>query len=186
LRAVDATRPHEESRVRSPAVILLFEQNVDGTTGGSYRSMLYLVKLMDRTRFRPIAAFYREHDLLPEYRANAEKTILLRYPKPFDWAGRWRNATNGRRYPLFGVVLAAQKVANIFRMSVFQIVRGVVVLARERVDVLHLNNGVTVGNELVIAAKLLGRKCVLHQRGILPIPWGNAFPRGPPSWGSPG
>jgi glycosyltransferase involved in cell wall biosynthesis len=50
------------------------------------------------------------------------------------------------------------------------LLRNLFVLLRERVDVLHLNNGVTIGAEFLIAAKLLGLKCVIHQRGITPVP----------------
>lgn len=158
----------------SPTTVLLIEQNLDGTTGGSYRSMLYLVKLMDRRRFRPIAAFYRDHDLMEEYRAAASRTLLLRYPSPVDWVRGRVPPGGGLRRLLLHPLRYLQKVVNFFRVSVYLVARGIVLLAREHVDLLHLNNGVTAGNELVLAAKLLGRRCIIHQRGIGPVPRWNA------------
>lgn len=155
----------------APLRILYVEQNLDGTTGGSYRSLLYLLKGLDKREYAPIVAFYRSHELLDEYRSAGCRTMLLRYPQPFDLV------SGARRVPALGGVLARlagllQKALNLVWVSGFLFIRGVWLLMRERIDVLHLNNGVRVGNELLVASKVLGIPCVIHQRGITPItPW---------------
>lgn len=49
----------------SPVKVLYCEGNVDGTVGGSYYSLLYLVKYLDRAKYYPIVVFYTEHGILP-------------------------------------------------------------------------------------------------------------------------
>ena len=43
-----------------PARILYCEGNVDGTIGGSYFSLLYLIEGLDRARYEPLVVFHRE------------------------------------------------------------------------------------------------------------------------------
>ena len=91
------------------------------------------------------------------------------YPKPVDLtSGLSRLGRAGR--VLLPLASLLQKAINVAWVSGALFVRNIAVLLRERVDVLHLNNGVTVGAEFLLAAKLLGRKCVIHQRGITPVP----------------
>jgi glycosyltransferase involved in cell wall biosynthesis len=149
--------------------ILYVEQNVDGTTGGSYRSLLFLLRGLDRTAFTPIVAFYREHELLGDYEAAGCRTMLLWYPKPFNFTNAVRRLGILGRL-LLPIVALVQKVVNVAWVSGALFFRNLRLLVRERVDVLHLNNGVTVGAEFLIAAKLLGLKTVIHQRGITPVP----------------
>jgi glycosyltransferase involved in cell wall biosynthesis len=155
----------------SPLRVLYVEQNVDGTTGGSYRSLLYLVKGLDKQAYTPLVAFYREHELLDEYRAAGCRTMLLSYPRPIDFVTPTA-ALGAVGRLLSPLVRLAQRVGNLFWMSVFLFFRGLLLLRRERIQVLHLNNGVSVGNEWLVASRLLGIRCVIHQRGIAPItPW---------------
>ena len=49
------------------ARILYVEGNVDGTIGGSYLSLLFLVSGLDRTRFDPLVVFARENKLIPRF-----------------------------------------------------------------------------------------------------------------------
>lgn len=177
-----ATLPDSKLRERTrsaarPLRILYIEQNVDGTTGGSYRSLLYLLKGLDKHTHTPLVAFYREHELLPEFESVAARTMLLFYPLPIDLVSRVRRlGPIGRALaPLAGVV---QKLTNLVWVSSFLFLRGLFLLIRERIDILHLNNGVRVGNEMLVASKLLGIRCIIHQRGITPLtPWSSWLAR---------
>lgn len=154
--------------------ILFIEQNLDGTTGGSYRSLLHLVRRVDRSLYRPVVAFYRDHDLMPRYRATGCEILLLRYPSPVDLRRAWSGSGSTWGVPLRGLASFVQRVANLFRMSTFLLLRNLYLITRKKIDLVHLNNGVTDGSELLLAAKLLGRKVVIHQRGIGPVPRWNA------------
>ena len=97
--------------------------------------------------------------------------MLLSYPRPIDLVT-----------PIAALGVVGRLLAPVVRLDPAgrQPVLGVwlsvsqrpALLLRERIQVLHLNNGVSVGNELLVASKLLGIRCVIHQRGIAPItPW---------------
>jgi glycosyltransferase involved in cell wall biosynthesis len=164
-----ASSEASSARLARPLKILYVEQNVDGTTGGSYRSLLFLLRGLDRSAFTPIVAFYREHELLGDYQKAGCRTMLLWYPKPVDMLGPLvRLGAAGRMLKPLGRVV--QKAVNVGWVSGALFFRNLLLLLRERVDVLHLNNGVTVGAEFLLAAKLLGLKVVIHQRGITPVP----------------
>lgn len=154
--------------------ILFAEQNLDGTTGGSYRSLLHLVKRLDRSRYRPVVAFYRDHDLMPAYRASGCEVLLLHYPTAVNLRRRWEGAARRWGAPLRLLISLVQPATNLIRVSGFLLLRNLYMIGRRGIDVVHLNNGVTVGAELLVAAKLLRRKLVIHQRGIGPVPRWNA------------
>jgi glycosyltransferase involved in cell wall biosynthesis len=149
--------------------ILYVEQNRDGTIGGSYRSLLLLLQGLDHQIYLPIVAFYRGHELLDDFRRAGCRTLVLWYPTPIDLTTPLRGigAPGRLLLPLFRLL---QKVLNFWWVSIPLFVRNVALLLRERIDILHLNNGVGVGAEFLVAAKLLGLKCVIHQRGIGPLP----------------
>ena len=53
-----------------PQRILYVEGNTDGTIGGSYFSLLFLVQGLDRRRYEPVVVFQREHTLWSRLRAD--------------------------------------------------------------------------------------------------------------------
>lgn len=149
--------------------ILYVEQNRDGTTGGSYRSLLFLLRELDRQAYAPAVAFYREHELLNDFRAAGCETLLLWHPDAVDLVSR-TNALGAIGKVLRPLASVVQKPINAGGVSAILLIRNLWLLIVGGYDVLHLNNGVTVGAEFLIAAKLLGRRCVIHQRGITPVP----------------
>ena len=52
-----------------PLRIVYCENNVDGTIGGSYYSLLYLVQGLGRRDYAPIVVFKREHRLMERFQA---------------------------------------------------------------------------------------------------------------------
>lgn len=167
--ASDMDRVQPRAKPIAARRILYVEQNRDGTTGGSYRSLLFLLRGLDRMAFTPVVGFYREHELLDDFRRAGCRTLLLWYPKPLDLTTPLaaRGAFGGLLMPFARV---AQKVVNFAWVSAALFVRNLTLLLRERIDVLHLNNGAGNGSEFLIAAKLLRLKCVVHQRGISALP----------------
>lgn len=153
-----------------PHTILYLERNRDGTIGGSYRSLLYLIQLLDRQRYHPIVVFYRDHHLVEEFRKAGCKVLLLGYPDAIRFVGGGEAGDNLAGRYLRGVMLLLQKIVNFFHGTIRVFVRDLLLLVRERVHLVHLNNGMLTEPELLIAAKLLGVKTVVHQRGIGPLP----------------
>jgi glycosyltransferase involved in cell wall biosynthesis len=154
--------------------VLYLERNVDGTIGGSYRSLLYLVKGLPKDAYEPIAVFYRAHHLVEEFKKAGCQVLLLRYPSTVRLVDRlpilrrWRLPA-----PISAAVRLLQKGLNFVHGAGSLFVLWLFVLLKERVHVVHLNNGVMSGTELLLASCLLGVKTVVHQRGIGELP--NAF-----------
>lgn len=148
----------------NPVKILYCENNVDGTVGGSYYSLLYLVKNLDRRRYHPIVIFYFEHRLLPAYQAAAE-TYVWEKAKTFTFGGPHKKIWKWLR-PIRPIALVFQKALNVLHEFVFPALARAWYLKRNGVHIVHLNNSILYNHEWMFAAKLAGVKCVTHERGI--------------------
>lgn len=148
-----------------PIKIAYCEHNVDGTVGGSYYSLLYLVKGLDRARYEPIVIFYTHHSLLSAFRDAGVETHVWPQPPAFSFGA---TARGWLRPPL----LLLQKGLNVLRTFVIPAVVRVWFLRRRGVHIVHLNNSVLYNHDWMLAAKLAGRTCVTHERGI-----NDRFPR---------
>lgn len=150
--------------------ILYLERNVDGTIGGSYRSLLYLVRLLDKARYRPIVAFYREHHLIDEFRKAGCTVMLLTYP-PVIRLVDWKPLAD---YPILSPlrwsIVIVQKSLNFLLGNLRIFIGNLALLTKGHIDLVHLNNGMLTAPELLFASKLLGVKTVVHQRGINKLP----------------
>jgi glycosyltransferase involved in cell wall biosynthesis len=146
-----------------PARVVYVEGNTDGTIGGSYFSLLFLVQGLDRARYEPIVVFQREHALWSRFEATAAVRLEPK-PQPFRFASRARAATSPVRWlalPL-GVLQSAANVL-LFLATAGRYAR---LLRRERADLLHLNNSITRTHDWMLAARLARVPCVVHERGI--------------------
>jgi glycosyltransferase involved in cell wall biosynthesis len=132
--------------------MLYVEGNVDGTIGGSYFSLLFLVSGLDRTRFEPIVVFAAENGLLPRFAAEGIRTLIV------------PPASADPNSKLAGTVLA--KAINFWRGFVLEPLRLARLLRRERIDLVHLNNSIRRNHAWIVAARLLGIPCITHERGI--------------------
>ena len=146
----------------APAPILYCENNVDGTVGGSYYSLLYLLKGLDRSRYSPIAVFYTEHSLLPAYREAGVETIV--WPKRRAFA--FGTGLPGWFQWAQPAVLALRKAVNFGATFLIPALSRAWFLRRRRVALVHLNNSVLYNHDWMLAARLAGVKCVTHERGI--------------------
>ncbi len=152
--------------VPSPADVrvLYCEGNTDGTIGGSYFSLLFLIQGLKGSRYRPYVVFHRANRLQPRFvEAGADVRVLEKRP-PFRCGVV--DSAFGRRHPvLVAPTRLFQRALNFARFlaSVFE---RAVLLRRLRVGLLHLNNSVTRSHEWMLAALLTRTPCVVHERGI--------------------
>lgn len=149
----------------APARVLYCEGNADGTVGGSYFCLLYLVKGLDRCRYDPVVVFQHEHSLLPEFHEAGVQTLIWPKPDPFTF-GDHPSAWPGNTRLLRSAVGAIQKVLNFFRRFVFTALVRAWFLRREGIAVVHLNNTIQYNHDWMLAAWLARVKCVVHERGI--------------------
>jgi glycosyltransferase involved in cell wall biosynthesis len=139
--------------------IVFCENNVDGTVGGSYYSLLYLVKGLDKQRYEPTVVFYTEHALLPAYRDAGIDTQVWPRARAFSFGASARG-------PLRAPLLVVQKALNVVRTFVVPAIVRAWYLVRQRVDIVHLNNSVLYNHDWMLAARLARRRCLTHERGI--------------------
>jgi glycosyltransferase involved in cell wall biosynthesis len=144
---------HAEMRPPVPAKRILYvEGNVDGTIGGSYLSLLFLVSGLDRGRYDPLVVFARENELMPRFHERNVRTMVCPPARPARWRG-----------PLGRLCAKAVNFANGIAWQPLRLAR---VLQREQADLVHLNNSITRNHPWIIAARLAGVPCITHERGI--------------------
>lgn len=148
-----------------PARVLYCEGNADGTVGGSYFCLLYLVKGLDRSRYEPMVVFQNEHSLLPEFHEAGIRTVIWPKPTSFTFGDRLSDRPGVPRF-IQTAGLAIQRVLNFFRKFVFTAMTRTWFLSREGVQIVHLNNTIQYNHDWMLAARLARVKCVVHERGI--------------------
>ncbi len=132
--------------------VLYVEGNVDGTVGGSYFSLLYLVSGLDRTRYEPLVAFCAPTPLRSRFEAAGVRTIV----RPLAPAVRLKGPV-GR---------LSAKLVNLIRGLMIEPIRLARLMRAERVNLVHLNNSITRNHPWILAARAARIPCITHERGI--------------------
>lgn len=146
-----------------PSKVAYCEGNLDGTIGGSYFSLLFLVSRLDRRRFEPVVVFRRDHALMDRFREAGVEIEIVPPPEPVTWGLR-QSEILGSKW-LLPVVLA-RKAVNLFRTFIWDALVITRWLNRRNVNLLHLNNSVTRNHSWMLAARIAGIPCITHERGI--------------------
>lgn len=141
--------------------ILYVEQNKDGTVGGSHYSLLDTIRYLDRNRFSPRVLFYRKHSLFDEFQALCPTFVM----PPRDCVA-FASKLPRRLGPLGTVLRHMQKGINLFRCVLPSLIERLCFLRAHRVDLVHLNNAVNRGYYWVVACRIVGVKCITHNRGL--------------------
>lgn len=145
--------------------VLYCENNVDGTIGGSYYSLLYLVKGLDRQRYSPLVVFYTDHALLLTFREAGIDTRVWRKVTSFTFGAdpRWSRGLLRLVRPL---ALTLQKALNFMLGFLLPAMARALFLRWNGVKIVHLNNSILYNHDWMLAAKLARARCVSHERGI--------------------
>ena len=159
------SRRHISTETQKPARVLYCEGNVDGTIGGSYFSLLYLVTNLDRSRFEPIVVFHEDNDLIPTFREHGVETKVIQKEQPFAFLGRG-SPVNGRLGAILLPLVVMRKIVNMLRFLVIGSARRALFLRKNNIDLLHLNNSVIRNHDWMIGAMLSRTRCITHERGI--------------------
>lgn len=138
----------------APKRVLYVEGNVDGTIGGSYFSLLFLVSALDRSRYEPLVVFAADNSLRPRFEERNVRTMVRRPAPPIVM-----------RAP--GLAWVA-KALNFITGAVLEPLRLAFVMRRERIALIHLNNSIVRNHSWMIAARLTRIPCITHERGINP------------------
>jgi glycosyltransferase involved in cell wall biosynthesis len=159
-----APQPAAKSREAAPTPVrvIYLETNVDGTIGGSYYSLLYLVKGLDRNRYSPLVVFHTEHTLLPRFQEAGIETVVLPPAMPRTFASRFQSSSVVVR----DCASFLQKAANVTLFFAWQAIARALWLRSQGAQIVHLNNSIVKNHDWMLAARLSGVACVTHERGI--------------------
>ncbi len=150
--------------------ICFVEINQDSTIGGSYYSLLFLVEGLDKSIWEPIVVFYQRHRLVPRFEEAGAKVIIMDVPRVLNL----RRSSFGRRLSARGalgtgvlkVLSVGQKLWNFTISQTRTVHRLADFLKENRVDLVHLNSGIELNHEWMLAARLRHIPCISHERWI--------------------
>jgi glycosyltransferase involved in cell wall biosynthesis len=143
--------------------VLYVELNQDGTVGGSYFSLLNTIRCLDRSAYEPLVMFYEEHSLFDRFQELGLTPLVFGKPQ-----GKQLVCSHSR-WKVF--MLIFQKLYNFLMVSMIPYAKSILFLLRNGIDLIHLNDTASGGIEWLLAAKILGKKCVTHQRGFSAFDW---------------
>lgn len=144
--------------------VLYCEGNTDGTVGGSFFSLLYLVSGLDKTKYNPIVVFHNEHSLLPQYHAAGIQTLIIPAYKPAIYGmGQIPRCITWLAHPCRDIF---QKAVNFSQGFVGRALHYARLLRELNIDIVHLNNSIVRNNDWMLGAMLARVPCITHERGI--------------------
>lgn len=135
--------------------IVYIEANRDGSIGGSYYSMLYLIEGLNKEKYEPHVIFYQNNPLIPDYKKSTPFVYVYDFhpyvSQPLKRLGdyiKWP-------YRFFvGIILKQLPIKKIINEI--------------KPDLVHLNNGHDAMHEWVLACYFNKIKIVIHDRGTRP------------------
>ncbi len=132
--------------------ILYIEANRDGTVGGSYYSLLYLIQRLDKSKYEPHVLFCQEHFLLSEFKKVTPNVYVDNFGP--SSSNSVENLADLFKWPyrLLTKVLLKQ-------FTISKIINNI------RPDIVHLNNGYSALHEWILACRMNKIKIVAHDRG---------------------
>lgn len=135
--------------------ILYIEANMDGTIGGSYYSLLYLLEGLNKDRYEPFVIFCEDNILIPKFRNVTKSVILYNYEPSSSYP--LRTCRDFIKLPL--------RFCKHLLFKQFDLRK---ILLSIRPDLVHLNNSYTSNHEWILACWLNNAKIIAHDRGSRP------------------
>jgi len=145
--------------------ILYCDSNIDGTIGGAQYSLFYLVRGLNKEKFKPIVIFYSEHTLLDTYKNAGIETHIFSRPSPINLVQHIKSNSQ-YFYPIRKLTEVFQSTINFCKFFLFTSVKYAFYLRKHNIDIVHLNNSVLRSNDWKLACILTRTKCISHERGI--------------------
>lgn len=138
--------------------VLFLEHSTDGTIGGSHMCLLEICRHLDTDQYQAVVCFFESNSLISDFRAAGAEVHVLRLP------GNW---IPYRALPGF-IARGLGFSVNIVRALIVRTIIWWVLLRRLKIDIVHINNACGYDHDLMLAARLARRRCLVHERGIQP------------------
>lgn len=132
--------------------ILFIEANRDGTVGGSYYIILYIVQRLDKTKYEPHILFCQENELIPEFKKVTPHVYVNNFgPSGSEPVNDFDDLIKWPYRFLKQTILKQPKLKQIIN--------------KIKPDLVHLINGYHSMHEWMLACYLHGIKVVAHDQG---------------------
>ena len=142
--------------------ILYVDGTADGTIGGSHFCLCSMLEKLDKRKFYPVVVFYENHKVADKLRsAKIESHIISRMQ-----AVNFRNKFQKRSLFNDLVLLFLQKSLNFIFRSIYPFLCNCIFLIKHRINLIHLNNSLSLNKDWMFAAIILGVKIISHERGV--------------------
>lgn len=155
---------HRAGPTEGQATIAFFENGI--AFGGAITCLAALIQTLDRKRFRAVVlSSHNDEDSRRVIEETKGKFVFFRQyrrSKRISDIAWWM----GQRNPLLRYFLLTPLLLGETALRVWYGLKAWRLLAGQRVRIVHLNNSMAANQEGIVAAKLLGAKCILHLRAF--------------------
>lgn len=138
--------------------ILFLEHSTDGTIGGSHLCLLEICHNLDPNKFQAVVVFFESNPLIDDFRATGAEVHILKL------AANW---VPPKFIPNFVARVLSFSV-NLARVLLVRTAAWSLLLRRLKIDIVHINNACGYDHDLMLAARLTRKPCLVHERGIQP------------------
>ncbi|MCK4330052.1 glycosyltransferase family 4 protein [candidate division WOR-3 bacterium] len=134
--------------------------------GGSLRSLLQIVKGLNKNEYRPTVLLYHNFDIIDEYRKNNCKVIVAELGNNQNLIKRGDNKNNSYINKCLRTFKFLKKIKrNFVILKKWKRIKHIYKIIKENdIDILHCNNRISTTLEGIVASKLAKIPCIVHQR----------------------
>ena len=138
--------------------ILFLEHSTDGTIGGSHLCLLGICHNLNPNKFQAVVVFFESNPLIDDFRTTGAEVHILKL------AANW---VPPKFIPNFVARVLSFSV-NLARVLLVRTAAWSLLLRRLKIDIVHINNACGYDHDLMLAARLTRKPCLVHERGIQP------------------
>jgi glycosyltransferase involved in cell wall biosynthesis len=137
---------------------------------GSAASLSGLLERLDYQKYTATLMVYYKNNSLDYLETLGVKVLCFARPsterKDSAFKSRIRNTRIGEHLKQSSLNELRREVVHFFTKTFPAATRIYKIIKREQPQLIHCNNGLKINLSAVIAAKLAGKKCICHERGI--------------------
>lgn len=139
--------------------ILFLEHSTDGTIGGSHLCLLDICRHIDREKYQVVVCFFETNPLIAQFEAAGAEVMILELP------GNWEPPS----YLPRGIARPAGFAVNLVRTILVRALKWMRLIKQRNIDIVHINNACGYDHDLMVAARVMKKVCIVHERGIQPF-----------------
>ncbi|MDI6813412.1 MAG: glycosyltransferase family 4 protein [Deltaproteobacteria bacterium] len=148
--------------------VLFVETSPSGVVGGSFLSLFELIRALDKTRYQPLVLFRHNHYLVDDFCAAGAEVFIYQEDAPPSTNGKSRGAK--LKPYVWRILEAIKQRRNVEIMLATRrdsgfIANALDIIQKHKVDLLHLNDGLTPSIPFIAVAPP-AIPTVVHERKI--------------------